>query len=265
MNENGVNLIILGNFIVFVVLFAFFYVYVLKEKGYVNKDNQPIKKFRFRFFHFYNEDNLFLVYVYLSLGMMRQDRSELRTQQSLLIKKLKRRFGSWTNKEITEYYLEILKGFPEVDYYYLYHWMNKKSNEREKIQLLDILTDLAYHNDVVTRAEFRFLYNAAEKLHVSAETIRSLIAIRQSRLEAHQERNSPQFRAINKEAKIKQKLHVLGLNNAKTQDEIRAAYRKLVKIYHPDRFATKSKDEQEMAHERFIEIKAAHDFLLEHL
>ncbi len=252
----------LGNFIVFLFLVAFFYFYVLKDKGYVNNQNQPIKKFKFRFFHFYNEDNLFLVYVYLSLGMMRQDREELRTQQNLLIQQLRRRFGTWTNKEITKYYLEILKGFPDVDYDYMYVWINKKSNEREKIQLLDVLADLAYHNNVVTRAEFRFLYTTAEKLHISPETIRSLIAIRQSRLEANQQRRTHQTRPINRETRTKQKLHVLGLSHAKSQDEIKSAYRNLAKTYHPDRFATKSKQEQEMAHERFIEIKAAYDFLM---
>lgn len=220
--------------------------------------------FHFRWFHFYNEDNLFLAYVYLGLGMMRQDRADLKTQQSLLISKLKRRFGSWTNKEITEYYFEILKGFPEVHYENMYAWLNKKSNDKEKVQILDILTDLAFHNDVVTQAEFRFLYKTAQKLNISQETIRSIIAIRQSRVDQQQQNTTQQSRPINREAIVKRKLHVLGLSTAKNQEDIKQAYRKLAKLYHPDRYANQSKSEQKMAHERFIEIKAAYDYLMTH-
>lgn len=252
----------MAGFMVFVLFVGFIIFSISQNQSRVIDPSTKTVFFRFRWFHFYNEDNLFLVYVYLSLGMMRQDREELRTQQNLLIQQLKRRFGTWTNKEITKYYLEVLKGFPDVDYDYMYAWINKKSNEREKIQLLDVLADLAYHNDVVTRAEFKFLYDAAKNLQIPEETIRSLVAIRQSRLEANQRRRNHQTRPINRESRTKQKLHVLGLNHAKSQDEIKSAYRKLAKMYHPDRFATKSKQEQDMAHERFIEIKAAYDFLM---
>jgi DnaJ-class molecular chaperone len=54
------------------------------------------------------------------------------------------------------------------------------------------------------------------------------------------------------------------LNHAKNQEDIKQAYRKLAKMHHPDRYANQSKSEQKMAHERFIEIKAAYDYLMAH-
>lgn len=232
--------------------------------SYVVEPEAKREYFHFRWFHIHNEDNLFLTYVYLGLGMMRQDRADLKTQQSLFFSKLKRRFGTWTNKDISDYYFEILKGFPEVNYESMYAWINKKLSHKEKVQILDVLTDLAFHNDVVTQAEFRFLYKTAEKILIDQDTIRSIIAIRQSRVDQQQQNTTRQSRPLNREALVKRKLHVLGLSTAKGQEEIKQAYRKLAKLYHPDRYTNQSKSEQKMAHERFIEIKAAYDFLMAH-
>ena len=229
----------------------------------MNKQNRTIQKYRFRIYHFYNEDNLFLAYVYLALGMMRQDRDDLRTQQNLLFVQLKRRFGTWDKEEIQSYYLDILKGYPDVEMKTLFDWLNKKSNNREKIHILDILADLAYHNHLLTPAEFKYLYYVAENLKLSQTTVRSIISIRQSRMDERNQQTK-QNAFVNKESLIKRKLHVLGLNHAKSQEEIKQAYRKLAKLHHPDLFAKKSKSEQDMANERFIEIKNAYDYLMGH-
>jgi DnaJ-domain-containing protein 1 len=227
-----------------------------------NTNEEQEKPLRLRFFDLYSLNNLFIVYAYLGLRMMRQDRSELRTQQTLLLHALRKRFSSWTSKDVTEYYLEIMKGWPSADYESLYKWMNAKSNEAEKIQLLDLLTTLAYHNDLVTSAEFRFLYEVAEKLALEQETIRSIIAQHQSRLDAKKDYAKTSRPTINENTRLKQKLHILGLSKADSQDDVKAAYRKQAKVFHPDRYAKSSKSEQKMAHERFIEIQAAYEYLM---
>ena len=50
---------------------------------------------------------------------------------------------------------------------------------------------------------------------------------------------------------------ILGVKEDATQEEIYAAYRTAVKQYHPDRVAHLGKDLQDLANERFIEIKDA--------
>jgi DnaJ like chaperone protein len=227
----------------------------MRAKGY---------SYYFRWYYSYGEDNLFLAYTYLSLTMMRQDADDLRTQQSLLIDKLHRRFGTWTKSEIGEFYFDILKSYPKPDMPSLFLWLNQKSNDNEKIHILDVLADLAYHNNIVTTGEFKFLYHVAEQLHIPKDTIRSIIAIRQSRVDSQQRQSARPTSFQSKESIVKRNLHVLGLNHAKSQDEIKQAYRKLAKLHHPDLFAKKSKSEQDMANERFIEIKAAYDYLVAH-
>jgi len=52
---------------------------------------------------------------------------------------------------------------------------------------------------------------------------------------------------------------VLGINDNATQEEIRAAYLKLVKKYHPDRYT--DPDLKEVANEKLVEINEAYEIL----
>lgn len=231
----------------------------LEEKSSTNKQEPLVG---LKWYNLYHSNNLFLVYVYFGLRMMRQDSGELRTQQTLFLRLLHKRFSTWTMKEVTHYYLNMLKSWGNADFYSLYSWMNSKSNDEEKLQLLDILTEIAYHNDVVTSGEFKLLYDVATRLKISQQTIRSIISQHQSRLEAKQSHKKELTTKKSTAQRLKQKLHILGLNYANSQNDIKKAYRAQAKMFHPDRFAKKSKSEQQMAHERFIEIQKAYDYLL---
>ncbi len=55
---------------------------------------------------------------------------------------------------------------------------------------------------------------------------------------------------------------ILGLDKNATKKEIQAAYRKLVKQYHPDRVAHLGKEFQELANKKFIEIQNAYNSLM---
>ena len=56
-------------------------------------------------------------------------------------------------------------------------------------------------------------------------------------------------------ANCKNLYQVFGLKQNATQQEIKAAYRKLAKIYHPD------KNKEDGAAEKYIEINEAHEIL----
>jgi len=56
-------------------------------------------------------------------------------------------------------------------------------------------------------------------------------------------------------------LRVLGLNEEATEDDIKAAYKEMAQILHPDRFAS-SKKLQDRATEQFKNLQEAYDILL---
>lgn len=56
---------------------------------------------------------------------------------------------------------------------------------------------------------------------------------------------------------------ILGIKKNATKDEIQAAFRNAAKQYHPDRVAGLGKELQELAHQKFIEIKDAYTRMME--
>ena len=56
---------------------------------------------------------------------------------------------------------------------------------------------------------------------------------------------------------------ILGINHNATNEQIKKAYKRLAKEYHPDNFATASEDKKKQAEERMKEINAAYDFIKE--
>ncbi len=56
---------------------------------------------------------------------------------------------------------------------------------------------------------------------------------------------------------------ILEINTNATPDEIKAAYKKLIKEYHPDKVATLGKDLQALAKEKTSAINAAYNFFRE--
>ncbi len=56
-------------------------------------------------------------------------------------------------------------------------------------------------------------------------------------------------------------IRILGLGSSFTGEEELAAYRELVKKYHPDNYDNASEEEIKFAHEKMIKINEAHDYL----
>jgi hypothetical protein len=55
---------------------------------------------------------------------------------------------------------------------------------------------------------------------------------------------------------------ILGVARHATQEEIRAAYRRAVAQYHPDKVSYLGQEFQELAHQKLIAIQHAYDYLM---
>lgn len=139
-------------------------------------------------------------------------------------------------------------------------WMKLHlKDEGSRSQIIYFLTGLALINGKVSSSELNFLKQINHDLELDPDNLPKIIAIyaayNEHRKENEQKKSSPK-------AKTTYAYEILGIQKGATQEEIKKAYRKLVKIHHPDNFATGTESQQKMASEKFVEIQNAYESLI---
>lgn len=139
-------------------------------------------------------------------------------------------------------------------------WMKGHLQEEgARSQIIYFLTGLALINGKVTSSELAFLKQINQDLGLNPENLTEIIAI-YAAYSRHREETT-QKKPSTREAK-NYAYDILGVKKDATPEEIKKAYRRLVKIHHPDNFATGTESQQKMAAEKFVEIQNAYESLL---
>ena len=110
-----------------------------------------------------------------------------------------------------------------------------------RLQLLHFLFGIAKADGHVTEVEMREIYTISGYLGISSKDFESIKAMFYNSSE-----NSYKVLEINKNA---------------TDDEVKKAYRKMAKKYHPDRVAHLGKEHQEGAEEKFRQVQQAYEHI----
>lgn len=109
----------------------------------------------------------------------------------------------------------------------------------QRLQLLNFLVMIAQADGRVVSEEIQALKDVAISLSLSAEDVESMLNLRDS--------------GTSLEAAYK----VLGIPSTATDDEVKAAYRKMALKHHPDRVSTLGDDVKKAAEKKFQEINDA--------
>jgi DnaJ like chaperone protein len=138
-------------------------------------------------------------------------------------------------------------------------WMKMHLQDQgSRSQIVYFLTGLVLINGTISSPELAFLKQINQDLELDADNLTKIIAIYAAYNEHKKETDSNKLAP-----KTKTYAHeILGVSKTATQEEIKKAYRKLVKLHHPDRFATGTESQQKMAAEKFVEIQSAYESLL---
>jgi len=110
----------------------------------------------------------------------------------------------------------------------------------------------------IRNRELEMLQNTAYSLHITPKEFQSILAMYRTNYE-----DSFEKPVSSKEKSKKLALDILGVSETASKDEIKKAYRKLVKLHHPDKHFNKSDNQRKIARERFIQIQKAYDLLEE--
>ena len=137
-------------------------------------------------------------------------------------------------------------------------WMKMHlPDEGARSQVIYFLTGLALVTGQINQRELSLIKQINADLGLPTENVHQIIAIYTSYYES--KKRSSTF--TTKESNLENAYTILGLKNHSSQQEIKKAYRELVKKHHPDCFKNGSEFQLKIATEKFIEIQHAYELL----
>lgn len=144
-------------------------------------------------------------------------------------------------------------------------WANLRLSDIEREELLYALIEVVYIDETLIRKEMSLLIDFVRYTHISKRQLDSMMASHLQRLareaEAQRQAEKRKMHLASLADKREKAFEILGVSPFASGDEIKKAYRSLVKRYHPDRFYGKETAIREAAEARFIEIQKAYELI----
>lgn len=217
------------------------------QKDVFNK-NRPLK-----------QDHLLEAYMRLGVKMMIEDRVDIGEKLKYLNNYLRKYFPK------SDYnFEEILKSAYRnpISLTIVSKWLNHHLKDpSQKSQLLYFLAGVSIIDGSIEPQEEKLLYDLGELLHLSRADILSVISMYQKQAKFDQKPSNSATEKARMHQMIVQASSVLNVSIYAGLEEIKKAYRRMVKLHHPDKFFDQSEDQQKIAHERFLHIQEAYEFL----
>jgi len=131
--------------------------------------------------------------------------------------------------------------------------MKKKANQESLIETLHFIFEL-YEEWKIEKAKQK-AKEEAEKAKQKADKIK------QAREEQAREEQARQEQAKQVKINLTSSRKILGVKATATEEEIRTAWKNALKIWHPDLYSSKTKEEQDKANEMSRLVNMAYQFL----
>ncbi len=140
------------------------------------------------------------------------------------------------------------------------NWLHLHLNTAQKEELLTFLLHLAFYDDKIQAREYDLLVFLAQSLEVGKDWLDERVSREQQSRYERESRQAAEPRETSVSKKVKA-LETLGLDALATIQQIKQAYRKLVKLCHPDKFQQESEYVRKEAEAKFREIQEAYEYL----
>lgn len=196
----------------------------------------------------FNRGNLMEAYIGAAAILVRKDRERMHGKLPFINSYLQREFRN-EYYDFKDSYMHSLKHPVSVES--LAEWLNRHIGPAEKERLIWFLLHLAASDGFLNDEEYGLVHKLARQLELDWDQFEKKFRPEEKRASWHSGAESAR----------EKNLRLLGLDTSASEEAIRSAYRSLVKIYHPDRFANESADAQQQATAKFREIREAYEQL----
>lgn len=145
-------------------------------------------------------------------------------------------------------------------------WLSKRvKSSGEKESMFDFLFKVAVLDGHIGQREYRELQAFCAYIGLETQLLTDRIEafrdVQNERIKEEKER-SERIRESDSNYQKNKRLFCLGLSETFTEVELKKAYRKWAKMYHPDMVKNGSEAERAVAAQRFLEIQEAYEYLL---
>ena len=218
------------------------------------------------------KENLIEAYISLAVILLNIERVDSKEKMYFIQKHLNRYFPGNTFDIYHKLSMYIKQR--SIDTQSITDWINKNTESNfKKSNIIYFLVGIANADGEISQTELNFIKAVNLLLGLSTSDLESVLTTfdyyrihkkqKEQSKRASSQNESSQMNQVDYSILLKENaLKVLGLSNEVTIDEIKSAYRKLVKENHPDHFINENEGIQKIAHERFIKIQSAYEFLV---
>ena len=189
--------------------------------------------------------------VILSAAVMKADNKIMKSELDFVRSYLVQQFGQEHAKELIAALKEVLK--TEVPVRQVCLQIRSHMSHPMRLQLLHYLFGVGYADGVVDRVELNTLNTIARYLGISQKDFFSINAMFGGQGSQGGARNSSSTIGVGQSYKI------LEIESSVTDSEVKKAYRKMAKKYHPDKVAALGPDFQKAAKEKFQKVQQAYE------
>ncbi len=156
---------------------------------------------------------------------------------------VRQQFSSMYGKQRANHAFELFKNINKqnISTRRVCNQIYQMMDHASRLQLLHFLFGIAKADGLVTDDELRQIYTISGYLRISNKDFESIKAMF--------------YNSSNNAYKI------LEINKSATDDEVKRAYRKMAKKYHPDRVVHLGKEHQKGAEEKFRQVQEAYEHI----
>lgn len=250
--------------IAFIFIVALFFTIIRAASKKVSYNEHDEATYRLPWIMPFNSKNASYIFIQIGVHMLNINREDSALKRDYIHHYVKKHFFI-SSLTFRDYYVESLK--LQHSTYDLEEYLKKKLKTTEKrVQVVHYLCGLAFADGIMMSNEQRFITNFCKGIGLTSEEISAIVNVyfaKQQEKDRRQKQSSSQSKTsyYSQESLKRKHSKVLDISENADLKKIKSAYRKLAKKWHPDIMINHSDAEKRYAHEKFLEIQEAYDFL----